>query len=356
MNGNVISGLLGGFAGTQAPGLIGKRMFESEVDRLVWACKREGSLADVQKDLRDYAQFSSATAQYMVGINYAQRPAGAQLLTALLKQMTPPNLAAMSTKEREEFLTAQSKIIVEHLNTMVGMPGAEVPTGAARAGMVEPLRQKYGPEFTKEVPTPTGYEKWAPETQRGFFKGYQAPRGKPATLEEAVGARLGRRPMPEAAPEYVEFMKNRDTWFRELPANDQIVVALLAAGSTAAERVGRQQGKADWWGESKEAFPALKSKEDLKNILYMDNPEDYDSSVIERASPEEKLQALAWIADNVNLSQKALRWLLDNWWFGRPTKEIEDVERMPWEEPRWWSWATKEEPGGEKGLLSKWGF
>ena len=205
------------------------------------------------------------------------------------------------------------------------VPGAPRPTGEARAGMEPALRQRFGKEeYLGERWEPKGFGTWAPETRERFFgatrEGITKP---PMTAEEAAGARLDGATLGEVPVNYAEFQKQRTRLFDELGADDRPVVALLTqGGGAAATEVG-------WWIGDK----AAKEKMEKKHPFLKDtrtagllkteatseglvNWSKFSSENIEKASPDEKMDAWTFLLQYGNLDKASMWFIFFNWFPG----------------------------------------
>lgn len=343
MPNNLFSGIAGGLQGFARADPFGagsqfaQGVTRTPLGRLKMSARQEGSLADVEKDFEAYARFGRDTYRYMIETNYANRPAGAKLLMELLEGTNPPGMEGWSPKEKEDFLTKQIPLIRDTLAA-----AREEAPPAARAGMRPPTRQRLAAEGYGEIVTPTGFEEWKPETKTAWWRGTRGEEAavRPTGLEAAVEATLSGTNFGKVPVKYQAFQKGRTRLFRELPGSDEdkAIVALLTRGSAAA---------AEEPGYLKMASKPVREKLELRHpfLVDTDSPKmfkaaadkeglvdwsDFSSEAIESASPEDILDAWAWLVKRSDLSEQALYFILWNW-IGGPG--------VPEEPEKWPAWG-----------------
>ncbi len=339
---NLFSGIAGGLSGFARTDPLGagsqfaQGVTRTPLGRLKMAARTEGSLVDVEKDIEAYARFGKATYQYMIQTNYANRPAGAKLLTELLEGTNPPGMEGWSPKEKEDFLNKQIPLIRETLSATT-----EEAAGAARAGMRPATKQRLAGEGFGDITTPTGFQQWKPETKTAWWKGTRGPESAvaPTSLAGAVESTLSGTNFGEVPVRYQEFQAQRTKLFRELPGSDEdkAIVALLTRGSAAA---------ATEPGYLNMASKDVRAKLELRHtfLIDTDSPEmfkaaadskglvdwsKFSSEAIESASPGDILDAWSWLVKRSDLSEQALYFILWNW-IGGP-----DVPKEPEKWPAW---------------------
>lgn len=317
-----LANVFGSQAGQEAIGLM-----LSPMGRLQNAAKQEGSLDAVKKDFEDYARFSAATWKYMLSVNYANRPAGAKLLTNMLEGTQPPGFDKMDPKTKEEFLKKQVPVILETLASAEVGAGYPPVGGAARAGMKPALEQRLGAAgVPEELYKPAGFEAWGPKTKGRYFgtiRGKELAR-EPITTVTGAEAMLSGKTLGEVPVTYVEFQNAKSDLFRDLPSDDKPVVALLSEGAGAAvTEVG-------WWVGDKAATEKMETKHPfLKDtrtagILKVEatseglvNWTKFTTENIENASPDEKMDAWTFLLKYGNLSKQSMWYIFFNWFGGK---------------------------------------
>lgn len=333
------AGALGGiadiFGSQQGQKAIGK-LFQSEEERLLGRVSAEGSFGQFEKDLTTLAEFSLPTAKLMVESDpfYNSNPAAKELLLRELGVMggVGADTANLSEKELKEFRVSQATTILDRLLAMqrYGVPKG----GPVRKELEAPLQAKYREEgfwpTERAQPTPTGYEAWTPETKGKYLTAAGMPSGFPMTGAEAATARIGgqplRKPMLKPTGRVAGFLLEQDVAFKDLPAKDKPLIALLASGDEAMVRAMEMTGAS--YDELEKKFPILRDAPALKEHLGMEDWRKYDSVAIEGQSAEKRLATLAWLIKSSELDDKSLKWLVNNWLFANLA------------EPAWWKEAT----------------
>lgn len=363
MPNNLFSGIAGGLEGfsRQDPfgrGGIATGLSMTPLEKLWTGAEQEGaSLSDVMKDLRSFGGYDLSDGRYLVNEHYANRPATAKYMNAVLEDyLNPPNFAKMSTKEQEEYRDNTLDMIMRTIEAAAARGGVipEKPWEAMKPALAE----KYtGEGALEERYMPFGFEKQTPETQARVFKGVTGKAEKPMTGGEMAEARRLGKPLGSYPLEWQEFQDNRGVLFDEL-SGSELEKSVMAMVSEGAEAAVMEPG---WWmkqaGEKRTAaeveqkrmvekrHPFLKDKNAAKWLKVEADPETglvdwtkFSSANIEGASWDDKLDAISYLYRLGGFTGDQMWWIFSNWFPGPGT---------PQQQPTRWGGLGGTALGGE---------